>query len=232
VGAIVAVLLYYARDLLQQARTINEEHVQRWWLAIVVAAIPGLLIGFLFHDTIEEVLFRPSIVALSMIVGGVIIGIAELYYARRAVPLITVPPVSTETTTAPPEGDITLSQALVIGLFQVLALIPGMSRSAMSIIGGMFSGLSRPTATRFSFYLAIPVLGSATLYSLVKNLSNINSDDLLLLVIGAVVSGIVAWGVIAWLLRYVSRHSFIPFAVYRILVGILILMLVQADLLT
>lgn len=233
-GAIVAVLLYYARDLIQQAQTIHkDERVQRWWLGIIVAAVPGLALGFFFADEIEAALFRPSVVALSLIVGGIIIYAAEVYQARRAPTLATVPPTSsTEPQTPDVKEDITIVQALVVGLFQMLALIPGMSRSAMSIMGGMFAGLSRPIATRFSFYLALPVLGSATIYSLLKDLDKINSEDLVLLVIGAVVAGIVAWGVIAWLLRYVARHNFVPFAVYRIVVGILILALVAAGALT
>jgi undecaprenyl-diphosphatase len=243
-GAIVAVLIYYARELMGQARHANEAPVQRWWLAIVVAAVPGLLVGFLFRDQIKEVLFNPTVVAMSMIVGGVFIYVAEWYQARAGVPQTQTAaelqpaliPTSPTTTTSQPtiaiEGTVSLWQALAIGLFQVLALIPGMSRSAMSIIGGMFVGLSRPTATRFSFYLAIPVLGGATAYELIKEISHINSEDLALLLIGAVVSGLVAWGVIAWLLRYVARHSFVPFAIYRILLGLLILALVAAGLLT
>jgi undecaprenyl-diphosphatase len=240
-GAIIAVLIYYARELAQQARHANERPVQRWWLAIVVAAIPGLLVGFLFHDKIKEALFNPTVVAMSMIVGGVFIYASEWYHARAGArsgvelqPALI--PASPTTSTSQPtiaiDDTVSLWQALAIGLFQVLALIPGMSRSAMSIIGGMFVGLSRQTATRFSFYLAIPVLGGATAYELIKSLSDISSDDLLLLLIGAVVSGIVAWGVIAWLLRYVARHSFVPFAIYRILVGLLILALVAARVLT
>jgi undecaprenyl-diphosphatase len=227
-GAIVAVIIYYARDLFQQARTIHkDDNVQRWWLAVVVAAVPFLIAGFLLSDVIESFL-RPTVVAISLIVGGVIIYAAELYQARKAPTLATAPATSVEPTTPAADGEVTVMQALVIGLFQLVALIPGMSRSAMTIIGGMFSGLSRPVATRFSFYLALPVLGSATIYSLVKDLDKINSDDLVLLLVGAVVSGIVAWAVIAWLLRYVARHNFVPFAVYRIFVGIIILLLVAA----
>lgn len=242
-GAIVAVLIYYARELMQQARHANETPVQRWWLAIVVAAIPGLLVGFFFHDQIKDALFNPTVVAISMIVGGVFIYVAEWYQARvgtsnSAELQPALIPASPTTSTSQPTiaiediAVVSLWQALAIGLFQMLALIPGMSRSAMSIIGGMFVGLPRQTATRFSFYLAIPVLGGATAYELIKALSDISSDDLLLLMIGAVVSGLVAWAVIAWLLRYVARNSFVPFAIYRILVGLLILVLVAAGLLT
>ena len=228
IGALVAVLIYYARELFQQAQTIHkDESVQRWWLAIVVAALPALALGFFLADTLNTFL-RPSVVAVSMIVGGVIIYAAEMYQVQRAPSpsLATVPPTSVMTDLQ--DTEVSVLQALVIGLFQILALIPGMSRSATSIIGGMFVGLPRPVATRFSFYLAIPVLGSATTYSLIKALSTINSSDLLLLVIGAVVSGVVAWVMVAWLLRYVARHTFLPFAMYRIIVGIIILLLLAA----
>ncbi len=237
-GAIVAVLIYYSRDLLQQARTINTPPTQRWWLAIIVAAIPGLILGFLLSSKIEELLFRPSVVALSMIVGGVFMYAAEVYQAQQekrkglaVAANTTSAEAATHANVPPAEGEVTMMQALIVGLFQVLALIPGMSRSAMSIIGGMFAGLSRPVATRFSFYLALPVLGSATAYALLKHLSDINGSDLMLLLIGAVVSGIVAWFVIGWFLRYIARNSFIPFAIYRIIVGVMILALVSAGLL-
>ena len=230
-GAIVAVLIYYAQDLAQDARTIHkDESVQRWWLAILVAALPLLALGFVFSDALE-VFLRPSIVGLSMIVGGIIIYAAEIYESYRVTTLTTVPPTPSSTL-AVPEGEVTVLQALVIGLFQLLALMPGMSRSATTIIGGMFAGLSRSVATRFSFYLSMPVLGSATIYSLLKHLPEINNRDMLLLIVGAIVSGIVALGMIAWLLRYVSRNNFVPFAVYRIIVGIIILLLVYAGILT
>ncbi|MEO1289330.1 MAG: undecaprenyl-diphosphate phosphatase, partial [Chloroflexota bacterium] len=114
-------------------------------------------------------------------------------------------------------------------LFQTLAMIPGMSRSGMSIIGGMLSGLDRQRATQFSFYLAMPTLGAATLYSLIRDFDSIQPDDFMLLAIGAVVSGIVAWFSIGWLLRYVATNNFIPFGYYRIFVGILLLVLLNIN---
>jgi undecaprenyl-diphosphatase len=122
--------------------------------------------------------------------------------------------------------DISPRQAGTIGLAQLLALVPGVSRSGASIVGALFAGLDRKTATKFSFYLAIPTLGIGTLYDLVKNLDTLQSGDLIYLVVGAVVSGIVAWFSIRWLLNYVSRNSFVGFGYYRILAGIVILLLV------
>ncbi|MDQ7037101.1 MAG: undecaprenyl-diphosphate phosphatase [Anaerolineae bacterium] len=101
----------------------------------------------------------------------------------------------------------------------------GMSRSGMSIIGGMMAGVDRQRATQFSFYLALPTLGAATIYTLLRNISHLNSSSLGLLFLGTLVSGIVAWASIGWLLRYVARNSFIPFGYYRIVIGFVILIL-------
>ena len=220
VGAVAAVLVYYRMDLWNQAlATRSSAEVRRMWLAILVAFVPAAGLGFLFSDTITELLFSPFTVAIALIVGGIGFLIVERIQASRP---DTVQPEQSIT-------DVSLRQALIIGCWQVLALIPGMSRSGMSIIGGMLSGLSRQVATQFSFYLAIPVLGGATVYTLLRNLDEINPDDLFLLILGAVVSGVVAWLSIAWLLGYLSRNTFIPFGYYRIFAGIVILALIAAN---
>jgi undecaprenyl-diphosphatase len=122
-------------------------------------------------------------------------------------------------------SELTFRQALGVGCAQVLALIPGVSRSGSSIISGLLLGLDRTVATSFSFYLAIPTLGAATLYELAKSLGELNRDDLGILLIGTVSAGITAALSIRWLLRYVAHHSFIPFGIYRIVVGSLLLIL-------
>ncbi len=213
-GAVVAVIAYFSRQLFEQVRRVpSDQGVQRLWLGIVVAFIPAAVIGFLFNDWIDSVLFNPTVVAISLIVGGVIFLIIE----RR--------PVSDEGRTTELTA-ISLRQALFVGLAQTLALIPGVSRSGASIIGGMLAGLNRQVATEFSFYLAIPTLGVATIYSLVKDLDVLSQNDLVYLIIGAVISGIVAWMSIAWLLRYIARNNFVAFGYYRIIAGALILVLV------
>jgi undecaprenyl-diphosphatase len=113
-----------------------------------------------------------------------------------------------------------------VGLAQTLALVPGVSRSGASIVGGMLVGLDRPTATQFSFFLSIPTLGVATLYTLFRNLNSIQPDQMAQLIVGAVVAGVVAWLSIKWLLAYVSRNSFAVFGYYRIIAGVIILLLV------
>lgn len=213
-GAVVAVIGYFAKDLFSQVQRVpSDKDVQRLWLGIIIAFIPAAVIGFLISDWMDEVLFKPEVVAISLIVGGVIFLLIE----RRKVDEQAV--VTTELTA------ITLKQALLVGLAQTIALIPGVSRSGASIIGGMLAGLNREVATKFSFYLAIPTLGIATIYSLVKSLDELSSNDLALLMLGAVVSGIVAWVAIAWLLRFVARNNFVVFGYYRIIAGIIILVL-------
>lgn len=237
IGAVIAVIAFYSQDLWRQARTVHRDtQVQRLWLAVMVAFIPAAVLGLLLDDFITEVLFSPQVVALALIVGGVGFIVIERYYQPKQETPPVIPVAAVADSNTPPQiaattepttsaSVITLKQAFIIGLWQTLALIPGMSRSGMSIIGGLLSGLNRKAATEFSFYLAIPTLGGATLYTLVRNLDEISSSDLMLLFLGAVVSGIVAWFSIAWLLRYISRNTFIPFGYYRIIVGILILLL-------
>ena len=214
-GAILAVVVYYWRELAQQARDIGRDQgVQRLWLGIVVACIPAVILGALFGSKIKAALFNPSVVAWALIVGGVLMYLIEL----RPRPAVTH---KLET--------VTLRQALTVGVVQVLALLwPGFSRSASSILGGMLVGLDRPTATKFSFYLGIPVLGGATLLDFVKHRHDLGTAGLTNVGIGFVVSFIVAYFVIGWLLRFVSTHNFKGFAVYRIIVGILILGLIAS----
>ena len=219
-GAVLAVIFYYRRDLWQQARQIpSDRNTQRFWLGIIIAVIPAGLLGFPMRGWITENLFTPSIVAISLILGGVIFLLTELR-----------PPPAEEVTTEEVTL-ITLRQAIIIGIAQTIALIPGISRSGASIIGGMQAGLNRKTATQFSFYLAIPTLGGATVIELLTSLDEINGDQLLMLLLGMVVSAIVAWLSIGWLLRYVSNNTFVIFGYYRIMVGILILLLVAAQVL-
>lgn len=214
-GAILAVLAYYWRDFAGQARVIGHDRpTQRLWLGVIVGVIPAVVLGVLFGDVIKAHLFRPSVVAWALIVGGVLMWVIE---NRKA------PPVVHDL------KQIGLGRAFLIGAAQCLALLwPGFSRSASSILGGMVMGLDRPTATRFSFYLGIPTLGGAALLDFIKSRHLLAEIGLLNVVLGAAVSFIVAYLAIGWLLRFVSQHNFKGFAVYRVIVGLLILLLVAS----
>lgn len=213
-GAVIAVIVFYWAQLWSQVGAVRRDAVvQRFWLGIFIAFIPAALIGFLLADVIDALLFNPVVVGIALIVGGIVFLVVE----RPGM----LPPVTTTEVTR-----LSLRQALTIGIAQTIALIPGVSRSGASIIGGMLVGLDRPTATQFSFYLSIPTLGVATIYTLVRNLDSIQPDQLAQLIVGAVVAGVVAWLSIKWLLGFVSRNSFIAFGYYRIIAGVIILLLV------
>jgi undecaprenyl-diphosphatase len=194
----------------------TENRTRQFWLGVIIAFIPAAVIGFLLKDWIKEVLFSPIVVAISLIVGGIIF----LFIERR--PAVQAAHTAEAT-------DITPRQALIVGIAQIVALIPGTSRSGASIVGGMLAGLNRRAATQFSFYLAIPTLGIATIYDLLTSLDEISSDQIAMLIVGAVVAGIVAWVSIGWLLRYVSTNTFLIFGYYRITVGFVILVLIAAN---
>lgn len=215
-GAIFAVIGYYARDLLAQARAIpSSAPTRRFWLSILVAFLPAALVGLLLRGWIKRFLFAsPSVIAWSLIIGGIVLIIVERLPQRTA-PVRNVEQVS-------------LRQALGIGVAQILALVPGVSRSGASIVGGMLAGLDRSTATTFSFYLAIPTLGAATIVDLLGSLHQITSADISRLLLGTIIAMAVAWVSIGWLLRYVAGHRFVGFGIYRIIAGVLILILVAA----
>jgi undecaprenyl-diphosphatase len=176
--------------------------------------VPAALVGFVARDFIKDTLFNPTVVGITLILGGVVFLLVDRKH---------------------PTGDeqamleqVTIRQALVIGFAQLFALIPGVSRSGASIIGGLVGGLNRYTATAFSFYLAIPVLGGATVLDLVLSFDEIQADDWGMLILGAAVSFVVSLLAIGWLLRYVMRNTFLVFGVYRILAGVVIIGLALA----
>lgn len=215
-GAVIAVAIFYATRILSQVRRVTTDRsVQHFWVALVIATIPAAVIGFLFRHAIKEALFNPTTVAISLIVGGIVLILVE-----RRQPSAETAVTALET--------ISFKQAIIIGCAQVIALIPGVSRSATSIISGMFTGLSRQTATEFSFFLALTTLGGATVADLLLSLDEIHSDEVIYLVIGLIVAGVVAWAAIGWLLRYIQHHDFRVFGWYRIIAGAILLLMVVA----
>ncbi len=214
-GAVLAVAGFYARDLLAQAQAVpHDPATRRFWLAIALAFLPAAGVGLLMRDWIKRVLFEsPTTIAASLIIGGIVFLIVERLPLRP---------------TVHEERAISLRQALAIGLAQVLALIPGVSRSGASIVGGLLAGLDRRTATAFSFYLALPTLGAATIVDILGSLDQLSLADVGRLLLGTFVAMIVAWIMIGWLLRYVANHRFVVFGIYRIVAGSIILLLVAA----
>jgi undecaprenyl-diphosphatase len=219
-GTVVAVVAFYFPEIASQFRSVATSRVtQRFWVSLIIAFIPAAVVGILLRHFIKDVLFSPGVVAVSLIVGGIIMILVDRRPARQ--PVVTREDVQT----LGEVKSITYGQALVVGIAQVVSLIPGVSRSAASIIGGMLAGLDRRSATQFSFFLAIPTLGIATIYDLVSSLKSVQSTDVIYLGVGTLVSGIIAWFAIRWLLRYVAGHNFVAFGTYRIVAGIVILVL-------
>ena len=171
-----------------------------------------MVLGLLFGKVIKEHLFNGIVVATTFIIGGFIILWAE-NRAKKNPATIRINDVD----------EMTPLDALKVGLVQCLAMIPGTSRSGSTIIGGMLLGLSRRAATDFSFYLAIPTLIGAGVYSLYKERALLSMADLPVFLVGLIVSFAAAWICVRWLLRYISSHDFVPFAWYRIVFGIVVL---------
>lgn len=213
-GAVLAVVFYYRKILRGHlAGMKSDREIRRFWLYILLASLPAAALGFVFGAGIESYFFSPAVVAMALIAGGIVFLLVERlprFRERNKDP-------------ATPITKVTIGQAIVVGLVQVLALIPGMSRSGTTIVGGMLAGMDRRLATEFSFFLAIPVLGGATLYKLLTSLDQLQADELALLLLGALLSGLIAWVAIDWLLKFISRNSFVFFGYYRIVAGTLIL---------
>ena len=210
IGAVLAVLVFYARDLLQQARKLpSDRPTQRFWLNVLIAFFPAAIVGLLMEQYIDNVLAKPLPIGIALIVGGVVFLLIEQKPRQGSVHSLE---------------QITPGQALAVGLAQVVSLVPGVSRSGASIVGGLLVGLDRVTATAFSFYLFIPTLGAATLYKLFSafRAGQLTLDQLPLLAVGTVAAFIVSYLSIVWLLRFVSTHSFRVFGIYRIIAGAII----------
>ncbi|RZL00708.1 MAG: undecaprenyl-diphosphate phosphatase [Rubrivivax sp.] len=213
-GAIFAIVLVYWQRLRDTLTGLGSEpRAQRFAVNVVVGFLPAAVIGLALGKVIKAHLFNAPVVASAFIVGGLIILWAERRagQAENAVPRVQT------------VDDLSVLDALKIGFIQCLGMIPGTSRSGATIIGGMFLGLSRKASTEFSFFLGIPTLVGAGLYSLYKERELLSMADLPLFGVGLAFSFLSAWVCVRWLLRYVATHNFVPFAWYRIAFGILVL---------
>ena len=209
-GAIFAVILVYWQKIKETVVALpRQRKAQRFALNVLVAFIPAVVLGLAFGKAIKAHLFIPTVVASTFILGAFVI----LWAEKRPPGAVRVENVD----------DMTPWDALKVGLAQCLALVPGVSRSGATIIGGMLLGLSRKAATDFSFFLAMPTLIGAGVYSLYKERALLSVADLPLFAVGLLFSFLSAWLCVRWLLRYISTHDFVPFAWYRIAFGIVVL---------
>jgi len=212
-GAIFAVIIVYWQKIRSTVMALpSDRQAQRFALNVLIAFVPAVLLGLLFGKAIKAHLFTPVVVASTFILGGFVI----LWAERRQLQAATAPRILEVEAMTPLD-------ALKVGLVQCLAMIPGTSRSGATIIGGMLLGLSRKAATDFSFYLAIPTLIGAGVYSLYKERALLSMADVPLFGVGLLVSFASAWLCIRWLLGFIASHSFNGFAYYRIVFGLVVL---------
>jgi undecaprenyl-diphosphatase len=212
-GAMLAVCWEYRRRIIDVIRNFSSDVAARRFVAnLLVAFLPAVILGLMFGKFIKAHLFAPVPVALAFIIGAFVILIVERRnrFNEDSLRIHSV-------------DEMTMLDAFKVGCAQCFALIPGTSRSGASIIGGMVFGLSRQAATEFSFFLAIPTLFGATIYSLYKERALLSVADLPMFGVGALAAFISAFFCVRWLLRYISSHDFMIFVWYRIVFGVLIL---------
>lgn len=203
-GAILAVVVLYFKKFV----TFKD---WRFYFKLLIAVIPALVIGKLFADKIDELLESPLTVAITMLLGGFVLLFIDNAFKNPAVE---------------EEANITYSKAFLIGVWQCIAMIPGVSRSAASIIGGMQQKLTRKLAAEFSFFLAVPTMAAATGYKLLKGYKTFTSEHIKLLAVGNIVAFVVAMLAIKFFINYLQKHGFRLFGWYRIIAGALLLTLI------
>jgi undecaprenyl-diphosphatase len=213
VGAILAVvILFWGKLFPRFSDKRQSKRVYKLWLKVIIGAVPAAVLGFKFEEFISSKLFFPKPVALALIVGAIVLLFVESKFDR----------VTVETT-----DEISYKDSFFVGIFQCFALWPGMSRSASTIIGGLFLGLSREAAAEFSFFLAIPTLLGAAVLKLAKSNLTFSSQEWMALGFGTAVSFLVALIVVAAFINYLKKKKLAPFAYYRIALGILVLIILR-----
>jgi undecaprenyl-diphosphatase len=217
-GAILAVCWDYRERLTKVACGLaSDRSAQRFVGMLLVGFLPAAVLGVMFHSKIKALLFNPLTVATALVIGGIVI----LYLEKRSYhPRIHA------------VDDMRWPDALKVGFAQALAMIPGTSRSGATIMGGLVFGLSRKAAAEFSFFLAIPTMFAATVYDLYKNRALLDMGDLPVFAVGFVASFIAAMWAVKTFIRFISNHTFIAFAWYRIVFGLIVLATWQFDLVT
>ncbi len=213
-GAILSVVVYYWKRIFPFSKGNSKEKMMeiiQMWIKIVIAVLPAIVLGLLLDDIIEEKFFNPLTVSIMLVFYGVILVWLESKNKKK---------VKYETI-----KNVPLKVAFGVGLFQCLAMIPGTSRSAATIIGGVLLGLNRVLATEFSFFLAIPTMIGASLLKIVKMGNNLMLNEWLLIGVGFALSFVVAYLVIKIFMNYIKKHNFKIFGYYRIILGIIMIIL-------
>jgi undecaprenyl-diphosphatase len=199
-GAILSVIVLYWKKFFQ---TVN------FYYKLFVAFLPAAVFGLLFNDVIDSMLSDVRIVAISLLAGGIVLLFVDKWFNNTN-----------------DKEEITYPKALKIGFFQVISMIPGVSRSAATIIGGMTQKLTRKNAAEFSFFLAVPTMFAASAYKLLKTYESINTENIKILAVGNIVAFIVAMIAIKGFISYLSKYGFKFFGYYRILIGLILLTLI------
>ena len=223
-GAILAVVMLYFKNIWPFTKDKNKaikekgilsyfnKDIMMLWGKILVGCIPAAIIGLLFDEVFEELFYNPICIAIALIVFGIAFIVIENWKKKS------------KRKTKDENSEITYKDALIIGIFQLLAAIfPGTSRSGATIIGGLLIGLSRPNAAEFTFYLAIPTMLGASLLKLLKFGFVFSSIEIIVLLVGMLVSFLVSIAVIKFLMGYIKKHDFKVFGYYRIILGIIVL---------
>lgn len=208
-GAILAVCVVYWQRLFDTLIGLGrDETANRFTVNVLLGVAPALVIGFFAHGFIKGVLFNPWVVSVALVVGGIAILLIERFVGRGEVRGV---------------DDFSFGLSLKIGLLQCLAMIPGVSRSGATIMGARLLGVQRAAAAEYSFFLAVPTMVAATSYDLYKNWSGLTLDGLGLIAVGLVVSFICAALVVRGVIAFINRYGFVPFAIYRIAIGLVML---------
>lgn len=209
-ASVFAMIIFFRQRIIKTVLTLHKDSNSRnFSYKIILAFLPCAIIGFLFYKYVKAYLYGNLTISVMLILGGIIFFILDK--------MKLTPKYNTV-------DEITKLSAFKIGVFQIFAMIPGVSRSGSTIVGGLLSNLSRRTAVEFSFLLAIPTILIATLYDLYKNLDNLQLIDIKLAISGFIITFVISMLVIKWFLEYISSHNFKLFAYYRIILGIIILL--------
>lgn len=204
-GAILAVVVLYWRRFLTDTRSLSR---------VLIAFVPTMVVGLVLYKFIKTFLLENTfIVSVSLIVGGLLIIFLEWFYKSKKFHINKI-------------SDVSPIKSAIIGLGQALAVVPGVSRSASTILTGLFLGLDRKTAAEFSFFLAVPTMAAASVLDLSKSSWGFSANEWLVLGVGFVSAFVTALFAVKWFISFVQKHSFTPFAIYRIIVGLLFLVLV------